>query len=211
MRTLALLGPQLGLQHGAVGWIASPALNRLHRDVIRAAIDLLDPVPGETVADVGFGGGIGLRMLLTEVGARGAVHGVEVSELSVNRAKLLYRSAIRRGRLHVHQAPVEALPMAAGSVDALLTANTIHHFADLGTAFRSIAEVLKPGGRLVVAFPDPTRQQALPLTSRHRHHPRPLHEVLDALREAGLEPGPVERPFGAVYHLVLATREHPTR
>src|ERR1700710_260614 len=64
MRTLGLLGPQLARQHGLAGWLASPALNRLHREVITASVTALATTPGSTVADIGFGGGIGLRLLL---------------------------------------------------------------------------------------------------------------------------------------------------
>lgn len=205
MVTLRLLGPQLARQHGVTGWLASPALNRLHRDVNARAVAELAPTSGETVADIGFGGGIGLRMLLDAVGPAGAVHGVELSALSVGRARLLYRAAVSGGRLSLHEAPVEHLPLAPGTLDGALTVNTIHHFADLDVAFRSIAETLRPGGRLVLAFPDPGRQAALPLTSRHRHRPRPREEVERSLRDAGLLPGPQPTRSG-IYRIVRATR-----
>jgi arsenite methyltransferase len=204
LRTLAVLGPQLGYQHGPMGWVATTALNRIHHAVISTSVATLAPSPGETAADVGFGGGLGLGLLLDAVGPQGQVHGVEISDLPLQRARLRYRSAARTGRLHLHKAPVADLPLPDGSVDALMTVNTIHHFSDLGAAFRAVAAALTTSGRFVVAFPDPDRMRDLPVTATHRHRPRPLEEIRTELGAAGLRLVDGTTAYGGAYHVLLA-------
>src|SRR4051794_36479524 len=185
-RTVTLLGPQLGFQRGPMGWVAAPALNRLHRHVIAAAASALQAGPGERVADIGYGGGLGLELLLDAVSPTGTVHGIEISDLTIRRAGLQFRSAIRQGRLQLHPARGPALPLPDDSLDAVMTVNTIHHFNDLAAAFASVARVLAPGGRAAVAFPDPTRQRTNPATTRHAHWVRDVAEVEAELVRAGL-------------------------
>jgi arsenite methyltransferase len=206
LRVLAILGPQLGRQRGPVGWVAGAALNRLHRVVIADSVALLAPAPGAVVADVGFGGGLGLRQLLDAVGPQGTVHGVEITDLAIRRASWTFRADVRQGRLVLHQAPVADLPLADGSLSGLVTVNTIHHFDDLGAAFRAIAAALEPAGRLVVGFPDPDRQRAGKVAATHGHRPRSLSEVKAELEAAGLRLATHERSYGDAYHLMVAQR-----
>src|SRR4051812_17404375 len=205
LQVLKVLGPQLGNQHGAFGWVATTALNRLHRAVIRNSVRVLAPGAGGTVADIGFGGGLGLGLLLEAVGPQGTVHGIEITELPIRRATMTYRRAVRDRRLQLHQASVAQLPMADGTVDGVITINTIHHFDDLGAAFSSIARVLTDGGRVVIGFPDPARMRTQPMTGRHGHRPRSVEEVCAELDAAGLHLANHERIQDGAYHLLLAT------
>jgi hypothetical protein len=54
------------------------ALNRGNRRFVSAAVQALRPDAAAVVADVGFGGGVGLKFLLDSVGQSRRVHGVEV-------------------------------------------------------------------------------------------------------------------------------------
>jgi hypothetical protein len=53
------------------------ALNLGDRSDVTAAVDALPIPPEGVVADVGFGGGVGIVLLLDRIDARGKVHGVE--------------------------------------------------------------------------------------------------------------------------------------
>ena len=61
-------------------------LNRANRAIVAAAVDALAPAQGQVVADIGFGGGLGLAMLLDRVGSTGGVHGVDISRVMLDRA-----------------------------------------------------------------------------------------------------------------------------
>ena len=62
-------------------------LNRGNRWSVKAAVQLSGAAPGKVVADVGFGGGIGLSLLLDRVGDRGVVCGIDISRDMLDRAR----------------------------------------------------------------------------------------------------------------------------
>lgn len=77
---------QLRHPAGLAGHLVGAMMNRSNRGDITAAVDALSPAAGTVVADIGFGGGLGLRLLLDRVGSTGQVHGIEVSTTMLNRA-----------------------------------------------------------------------------------------------------------------------------
>ncbi|MFQ6325526.1 hypothetical protein ACLMAL_05230 [Nocardia sp. CWNU-33] len=79
-RLLSTLAGQLGNPHGVLGKGVAFILNRGNRRAIAGAIDTAAITPGSTIADIGFGGGAGLSLLLERVGAMGTVHGIEISD-----------------------------------------------------------------------------------------------------------------------------------
>ena len=72
-RLLAGLAGQLRRPHGVAGRAMGSMLNRANRAAVSAAVDALAPAPGQVTADIGFGGGLGLALLLGRVGTTGRV------------------------------------------------------------------------------------------------------------------------------------------
>jgi len=85
-RLLAGLATQLGHPDGLRGRILARALNRGNRSVIDAAVDASAARQGQRAADIGFGGGIGVRLLLERVRPTGHVDGVDISETMLSAA-----------------------------------------------------------------------------------------------------------------------------
>jgi trans-aconitate methyltransferase len=85
-RFLAGLARQLGHPDGWRGRLIGRGLNRGNRPVVAAAVEHTGVGAGDRAADLGFGGGIGLRLLLQRVGAVGHVDGVDVSETMLESA-----------------------------------------------------------------------------------------------------------------------------
>ena len=85
----------------------------------------------------------------------------------------------------LHQAPIERLPLATGSVDAAITLNTLYFIADLGGALNELARVLKPGGKLAIGLGDPDAMGSQSATA-HGFLLRSIAQVTDALHDAGL-------------------------
>lgn len=152
---LAGLARQLGHPRGLSGRLIGAGLNRGNRDTVAAAVDALALAPGAAAIDVGYGGGVGLGLLLAAVGESGQVHGVEVSATMLASATRRFRHHICVGRLHLHRASMTDLPLPEDSVDGLLTVNTIYFVDDLDEAFGEFARVLRSSGRLVVGLADP--------------------------------------------------------
>jgi ubiquinone/menaquinone biosynthesis C-methylase UbiE len=125
--------------------VVAPLLNLINTDLIRAGIDRLKLRQDDRVLDIGFGGGYSLVALAKRV-PRGRVVGVDHSPDMVTAAADLIRAQKLQKRVRVHRGSVTKLPFAARSFDAVLTANTIYYWPNLGPALREIARVLKPGG-----------------------------------------------------------------
>jgi len=71
----------------------------------------------DRVADIGFGGGLGLDLLLAQTRKGGRVHGVEPSPDMLNRARKAHHEEIAAGRLALHEAGMESLPITDGALD----------------------------------------------------------------------------------------------
>jgi ubiquinone/menaquinone biosynthesis C-methylase UbiE len=179
-------------------------LNRSNKTAISAAVNALDIPPAATLADLGFGGGIGLALLLGRTGQGGQVHGVDLSATMLTAASRRFRRELGTGQLVLHHAPIERLPLATASIDGAITLNTLYFLDDLAAALSECARVLKPSGQLVIGLADPGMMQRHPLTACG-FHVRPLTEVTNALHDAGLEVDQ-HRRVGArqgAYHLLV--------
>jgi SAM-dependent methyltransferase len=158
-------------------------LNRANRAALKAAVEALAPAPGEVGADVGFGGGLGLTLLLDRVGPTGRVHGLDISTAMLDRARRQHRRALAEGRLELHEASMTDLSSIDVSVDAAISVNTIYFVGD--EAFAGLAGMLSRTGRLVLGLGDPAAMAREPVTV-HGFRIRPLPEVLSLCDAAGL-------------------------
>ena len=118
----------------------------------------LEPRPGETVLEIGFGGGALLEALL-EAGARPI--GVDVSDAMVARARRRFG-----GRIEIFRAPAEALPLVDGAADKAASVNNIYFWTGPTAAVSELARVVRPGGRVAIAFEPPEELAKWP---GHRH------------------------------------------
>jgi arsenite methyltransferase len=199
---LKRLASQLGHPRGGFGRLIARMLNKGNNGTITAAVEATDPQPGQVAADIGFGGGLGLALLLDRVGQ---VHGVDISTSMIERARREFRAEVSAGRLRLQQGSLTALPLADGSVHALITVNTIYFVADLPQAFAELARVLASDGRAVVGLADPAAMAQMPFTE-HGFRLRPVAEVIDLLGSAGLELADHRRVGEGdhAYHLLVA-------
>jgi SAM-dependent methyltransferase len=163
-RMLAGFASQLGRPTGLRGRFVGIMLNRANRGIIVEAIDALALQPGASAADLGFGGGVGLALLLERVGNRGQVHGVDLSPTMVSRASRRFNGDVASGRLHLHTGSITQLPLENGSLHGLITINTIYFIAELDRAFSEMARVTTPPGRVVVGIGDPAMMARMPTT-----------------------------------------------
>ncbi|WP_459548512.1 class I SAM-dependent methyltransferase [Nocardia sp. X0981] len=190
-----VIGTQLGRPDGMVGRLVGRILNRGNRALVAAAVAAADPARGATAVDIGFGGGVGLGLLLDRVGATGTVHGVEISPTMIHQAHRRYRHEIGNDRLRLHNAAMHDLPLTAATVDAVISTNTVYFIEDLTAAFTEVARVLRPSGRLVLGIGDPAAMARMPFTE-NRFLLRPIAEITGHLAAAGLTVVDEERLTG---------------
>ena len=206
---MAGIAKQLGHPSGLRGRLVGAALNRGNRRFVSAAVQALQPDAAAVVADVGFGGGVGLKFLLDSVGQSGRVHGVEVSDTMLSQAARRYRRDIAAGRLALHTGSLTQLPFADNALNGVLTINTIYFIAELEPAFTELARVVGSAGRIVVGLADPDAMARMPFTG-HGFHLRSVAEVIDTLRGTGL--GVEHRRISQAHdapHLLIATPTPP--
>jgi len=122
-RLLSTVAGQLGRPHGILSPFVARALNRGNQKAIVAAVDAAQAPRGVVAADIGFGGGAGLQLLLDGVGDGGVVYGIEIAEDMLRRAKSKFAGD---GRLRLSRGSLTELPLEDGSVDALITVNTVY-------------------------------------------------------------------------------------
>lgn len=178
------LSRQLGRPTGLVGKVVGRALNRGNRPVIFAAVDAAETGNGCTVAEIGFGGGAGLALLLDQVGPAGVVHGIEISQTMLAEAQRRFGNQVEKGNLCLHEATMQRLPLPDGSVDAVVSTNTIYFVDDMGACMSELARVLRPGGRLALGVGDPAGMAKMPFT-KHGFLLRPICDIIESLRLAG--------------------------
>lgn len=205
-RLLTTIATQLGNPHGTLGKGVAFFLNRGNRRAIAAAVDATGVAGGATVADIGFGGGVGLGLFLDRVGADGVVHGVEPSPDMLARARSGFAGQVAAGRLVLDAGSLTALPSADASLDAAITVNTIYFLDDLPAACAELARVLRPGGTAVVGIGDPDAMAKMPFTP-YGFTLRPVAEVIATLASAGFTVEQRTLPNPPLPHHLLIARK----
>lgn len=106
--------------------------------------------PGETVLDLGSGGGIDVLLSARRVGPTGKAYGLDMTEEMLDLAR---RNASEAGVSNVEfvRGHIEDIPLPAGSVDVIISNCVINLSTDKPAVFVAMHRVLRPGGRIGVS------------------------------------------------------------
>ena len=135
------------------GLYAAEQRSGLHEDAVTASLGCGNPVAvtalheGETVLDLGSGGGIDVLLSARRVGPSGTVYGLDMTDEML---ALAQRNASKAHATNVHflKGIIEAIPLPAESVDVVISNCVVNLSTDKRAVYSEIQRVLRPGGRV---------------------------------------------------------------
>ena len=159
-------------------------LNREASSPERGAVRILDSLritEGQTIADIGSGGGYFTLEFARRVGGSGRVFAVD--------SKRKYLDFIRRqseqaglDNIQFILAKSGGVRLPASSVDLIFARNVFHHLPEPAEYFGNLGAALKPGGRVAIIDHMPNR--GLSFVSLFRHF-TPVEKIRGAMEAAG--------------------------
>ncbi len=145
---------------GARGWAATiyeaGAVEQMPETAVLASLGCGNPTAvadlheGETVLDLGSGGGLDVILSARRVGETGTVYGLDMTDEMLALAE---SNAAEAGVNNVTflKGNIESIPLPAGGVDVVISNCVINLSLDKPAVFAEIVRVLRPGGRIGIS------------------------------------------------------------
>jgi arsenite methyltransferase len=105
---------------------------------------------GETVLDLGSGGGIDVLLSAKRVGPTGKAHGLDMTDEMLALARENARKAGVEN-VEFHKGYIEEIPLPDASVDVVISNCVLNLSADKPRVLSEVARVLRPGGRFAIS------------------------------------------------------------
>ena len=134
---------------GDAGRTMLARMNESHARLVDWGLAHLDLRAGDTVLDIGCGGGSTLARMAERV-TKGDLIGIDYAETSVEASRAFNAALIEAGRMKVLHGSVEALPFDDAHFDAVVTVESFYFWPSPEESLKEVARVVKKGGTFLL-------------------------------------------------------------
>lgn len=169
------------------GWLGK-FIGRLmevgNRPAYKWTLLLLDIKPRDDVFEIGYGPGVGLKMVAQHA-TEGKIGGIDFSKAMFDRACRRNAASIRTGRMSLVLGDFSSAEFEPASYDWVFAINVLYFWTEPVEVFCRIRRMLKDGGRLAITFSEPESLHRMPCTKTPVFNAYTEEAVLDMMRKAG--------------------------
>ena len=160
-------------------WVMSKIFDRGNAAINDFMKEQLLLQENDHVLEIGFGTG----KLIFEMAKRvnkGLIEGIDLSETMVAIAEKRNKNYLAQGRVIIRQGDFEETAYNDNRFDKICSANTIYFWPQPDNCIKKILRILKPGGKLILAFEDIKQLESRPLSTNvfHLYHQDEIIKLL---------------------------------
>jgi len=186
---------KLACPDGSLAGFFSKLLNLTNARLNAVVIGKLSENTGQTILDIGFGGGVGIELALAD-SRIARVAGIDPSQAMVRAAQTRYLEPSTGKAVEIRRGAAERLPWGDGAFDAVISVNSLYYWTDMIKAFAEIKRVLRPGGVLVLGLRAKAQMDRVGI-EKYGYRSPSSDEVADALIAAGFGSLCIEERVGS--------------
>ncbi|MFC2729476.1 MAG: class I SAM-dependent methyltransferase [Centipeda sp. (in: firmicutes)] len=134
---------------GEAGRAMLARMNESHAQLVEWGLAQIDLRAGDTVLDIGCGGGNTLARMAQRV-TEGHLVGIDYAETSVEASRAFNAGLIEAGRMEILHGSVEHLPFADGQFDAVVTVESFYFWPSPEESLKEAARVIRRGGTFLL-------------------------------------------------------------
>ncbi|TND09425.1 MAG: type 11 methyltransferase [Bacteroidetes bacterium] len=150
-QVLQQIAAQLRKPSGEDGIKTAEMMNRGNLHMHHSTLAVLHAEAGDNILEIGMGNGFFVKDILAK-SPQIQYTGCDFSALMVQESEKINAGWISKGQAKFMLADVASLPLEDNTFNKIFTINTIYFWENENAVLQEIKRVLKPGGKLMIAF-----------------------------------------------------------
>lgn len=177
------IASQLACPSGEGGLFMGEKMNDTNAFITERSIEMLAPMNGERVVEIGPGNGALSVPIVNAIGGDGHFIGLERSaEMVINAKDLLEQQ--KSAKITIHDGDCMVAPVEGRSVNAIMAVNVLYFIDDIQALFSKLSGWLAPEGRAVFGVRSEQSLRGMPFTE-FGFNIRSFEEIEKALKAGG--------------------------